>query len=130
MFRLPIGNGFAFEEAAVRREAREDGFDVRPQGSGLFSPSSLLSSVRKLRIHRGPRWGLDTICTQHDITRCRAPVLEAQRHAAIWTFGLGVGDEALAQVDALGVVNMVEEELLELAAMERPLDLCGGKSII
>lgn len=129
-FRLPIGNGFAFEEAAVSREAREDGFDVRPQGSGFFRPSGLLNSIRKLRIHRRPRWGLDTICTQHDITRCRAPVLEAQRHSAIWTFRLSVGDEALAQVDALWVANMVEEELLQLAAMERPLKLCGDKSIM
>lgn len=103
---------------------------MRPQRRGLFSPSGLLRSIRKLRIHRCPRWGLDTVCTQHDITRCRASVLKAQRHLAVWTFGLGVGDEALAKVDALWVADVVEEELLELAAMERPLDLCGGKSII
>lgn len=129
-FRLPIGDRLAFEEAAVRREAGEDGFDVRPQGSGFFSPSGLLRSVCKLRIHRCARWGLDTICPQHDIAHRRAPVLEAQRHLAVWTFGLAVGDEALAQVDALWVANMVEEELLELAAMERPLKLCGDKSIM
>ena len=72
-------------------------------------------------IHRSTDAGFDPICSHEEVADRGAPILELNFDLARGSVGLVVGHEALPEMDALGGVQIVQEYLLQLCPVKRPV---------